>query len=442
MSDSQGQSDELPPEWDTLSGAERAVDGFLRGAHLAAAHELPPLVAQHAQVLGGSDAVVYLADLQQTQLVPFLGPAASSAHAHPQPLLIDTTLAGLAFQRSDVLSQRDEDIADAPHPGHGVRLWIPLIDGTERLGVLGLIVDEDAARHDPLLRLRLWRFATLVAEVIMTKTLYGDAIVLARRQAPMALAAEIQWGLLPPLTFACQAVVVAGALEPAYEVAGDSIDYAVDAGVTRFAVFDSMGHGLHSATLSALAVAAYRNARRSARSLTMTADAIDIAITDVFGGEMFATAVVAELDTDSGVLSWINAGHPEPLLLRDHHIVKPLRIPPGLPFGLDLTPQPEPYQIGTVRLQPGDQVLLYTDGVIEARSPTGEFFGLDRLIDLITRHDAAGLSPAETMRRVVRSLLQHQQSQLSDDASLLLVDYRSGAQDLLMPEDLPLPRTS
>ena len=330
----------------------------------------------------------------------------------------------------------DENGDQAPPVEHGVRLWIPLIDGTERMGVLGVVVDDEPARGDDLLRPRLWRFATLVAEVLATKTGYGDTIMRVRRQAPMSLAAEIQWGVLPSLTFACEDVVVAGALEPAYEVAGDSIDYAVDAGVARFAVFDGMGHGLTSAQLCSLTVAAYRNARRSGRSLTATAQTVDAAVESVFGGASFITAVLAELDTDTGQLTWINAGHPEPLLLRGGRLVKHLHTEPGFPFGIGLQPQPATYQVATERLQPGDHVLLYTDGVIEARSPQGEFFGVDRLIDLIARHEAAALSPAETMRRLVRALLEHQQGQLDDDASLLLVQYKGGTQKRFLPDNL------
>jgi len=81
----------------------------------------------------------------------------------------------------------------------------------------------------------------------------------------------MQWSLLPPLTFACHEVTVGAALESAYEVAGDTVDYAVDPGWARVAVLDGMGHGLQAAQLASLAVAAYRNARRSDRRLTETA---------------------------------------------------------------------------------------------------------------------------------------------------------------------------
>jgi serine phosphatase RsbU (regulator of sigma subunit) len=280
---------------------------------------------------------------------------------------------------------------------------------------------------------RFRRFASLVAELVMTKNLYSDTIVRTRRRSEMGLAAEMQWSLLPPLTFACDQVVVAGALEPAYEVAGDSVDYAVDAGRARFAVFDSMGHGLSSAQLAVLAVASYRNSRRQDRSLVATAQAIDEAVYDVFAGDAFTTALIAELDTDTGILSWVNAGHPDPLLLRGGHTVKALETDHGLPLGLGPAVGPAPHLLGTEHLQPGDRVLIYTDGVTEARSPDHQFFGVERLVDLLNRNFAGGLPAPETMRRLIRALLEHQQGQLDDDATMLLVEWRSGTQQRLVP---------
>jgi serine phosphatase RsbU (regulator of sigma subunit) len=193
-----------------------------------------------------------------------------------------------------------------------------------------------------------------------------------------------------------------------------------------------MGHGLQSAQLATVSVAAYRNARRAGRSLTGAAVAIDQGVLSAFGGEAFTTAVLAELDTDAGVLSWINVGHLEPLLLRHNHLVKQLSSEPNLPFGLGLSPA-RTFSIGSEHLQRGDAVLLYTDGVVEARSPSGELFGLERLVDLVTRNLAAELPPNETIRRTVRELLAHQQAQLRDDATLLLVHWSGETSPRLLP---------
>ncbi len=419
------------------SAGEQLVDELLSAAHLLAQHDLPGLLAAHGRRLGVARTLAYLADLQQEVLVPFVGPDGPGVDETVGSLSVDATVAGRAYQHVQALTQ---DL-----PGGQQRLWLPLLDGSERLGVLSVVAERQALEHPELLA-RLRAFAALAAELVMTKTLYGDTIVRLRRTGTMGLAAEMQWSLLPPLTFACDAVTVAAALEPAYQVAGDTVDYAVDPGCARVAVFDGMGHGLQSAQLASLTVAAYRNARRSDRSLTETARSIDDALLSVFGGEAFTTAVLAELDTDTGRLEWVSAGHPEPLLLRGGKLVKTLHVDPAPPLGLghatdphatELYARADPITVGSEQLEPGDRVLFYTDGVTEARSPEGDFFGPERLVDLISRNLAGGLPTPETMRRVVRALLTHQQGQLSDDATMLVLEWRSGNQAALLPSDPP-----
>src|SRR3982750_1984984 len=183
-----------------------------------------------------------------------------------------------------------------------------------------------------------------------------------RRRQPMSLAAEIAWNLLPPLTFGTDRVVISCVLAPAYEVGGDSFDYAVDGDSARFAVFDAMGHGLNAGLLATVAVGAYRNSRRQDLDLPGTVRVIDAAIAAAFGPERFVTAVIAELNLASGGLTWHSAGHPAPLLLRGGRVVKALEAEPGLPLGLGGGVEPAWEQ-----LEPGDRVLFFYDGVVEAR---------------------------------------------------------------------------
>ena len=402
---------------------------MMSGAHLLAAHDLPSHVARHAASIGLRDAHIYLADLQQHKLVPFHAPGGPETFEHATALSIDATLAGRAFQQVTTLSAA---VSDQPENlPLRVQAWVPLLDGTDRLGVLAVTVDASAPiERGTTVGDRLRLLASIVADLIMTKTLYGDTIVRVRRLAPMGLAAEIQWSLLPPLTFTSPEISIAAALEPAYQVAGDSVDYAVDAGVAHFAVFDGMGHALPSAQLVSLVVAAYRNARRTGQNLTSTLRHIDDVVAVTYP-DSFATGVLTRLDTSTGQLTWVSAGHPPPLLLRAGHHVKTLELEPHLPFGLGL-PAGEVH-IGTEQLQPGAHVLIYPDGVTEARSPHGELFGDQRLTDLIRRHLADGLPAAETMRRTVTALLEHQGSVLTDDATLLLAQWRPEHPDRLLP---------
>jgi serine phosphatase RsbU (regulator of sigma subunit) len=403
----------------TPAGFDLALDRLIHGSQAASPDQLPDLVADAAGDFGSEDTLIYLADVQQRVLVPFVAPVGHHHDTYADALGIDSTVAGRAFQHTRQLSQS----APAGPGGERTRIWLPLLAGAERLGVLGITLPTQALDDTDGMR-RLEHFTSIVAALVMNKTLYGDSIVRTRRTNPMTLAAELQWSLLPPLTFISPSITVAGGLEPAYEVAGDSLDYAVDAGTARFAVFDGMGHGLVSAQLISLVVAAYRNARRLGQSLTETAGHIESAVNEVFRDDSFATGMVCELDTASGRLTWISAGHLEPLLLRGGRFVRTLHVEPMLPLGLNealgdrLTAE-----VGSEQLEPGDLVLIYTDGVTEARSPGGEFFGQDRLVDMVLRNLAAGLATPETMRRVVHALLDHQAGHLDDDATLLIIEW-------------------
>ena len=137
-----------------------------------------------------------------------------------------------------------------------------------------------------------------------------------------------------PLTFGTEGIVISGLLEPAYEVGGDSFDYAVNGDLAHFGLFDMMGHGLEAASLSSVVIGAYRSARRKLLDLPETYVQIDRTLVELTGGERgFATGLLAELRLDEGVLRFISAGHLSPLLLREGKVVKSLIARPALPFG-------------------------------------------------------------------------------------------------------------
>jgi serine phosphatase RsbU (regulator of sigma subunit) len=79
--------------------------------------------------------------------------------------------------------------------------------------------------------------------------------------------------------------------------------------------------------------------------------------------------------------------------------------------------------VATEPLEPGDGVLFFTDGVIEAMLPDGERFGIDRLADLAGQHASALVAPEEIVRLLVRSVIDHQDTQLADDATIVLVQW-------------------
>lgn len=375
------------------------------GHLLDASHDLAPddLVAaltRAAKALDAEDVAVYLVDYEQNLLVPL--PDGTDR----TPLEIDTTLAGRVFA---AVAVRDADIES------GRRLWLPLLDGAERLGVLGLTLPS----IDEALRVRCTWLATLVAELLMTKGQYTDSYFLTRRRQPMSLAAEMQWQLLPPLTFVTPRVVIAGLLEPAYEVAGDAFDYALNGDTAHLAVIDPVGHDLTASVLAAVTVGSYRHSRRAGLGLAETYAVADQAIATEFGGERFVTGQFAQLDCVTGRLQWLNAGHPLPLLVRRAKVVDTLACHPVPPLGLGLG-EPE---IATAALEPGDRVLFYTDGVTEGRDLAGEPFGEARLADLLVRETLAGQPAAETMRRLAHAILAHQGRTPRDDATMVFLEW-------------------
>ena len=358
-------------------------------------------VAGHMARIGLDDVAVYLVDLDQRLLVP-LGPASSTSG---EPLEIDATPAGQAFRTNKTVCE--------PAPAGGTRLWAPLLDGADRLGVLATTVVE----ADELTRDRVRHMASITAGLVVAKSAYGDNLALSRRVRDMDLAAELRWSMLPPLTFTSDRVAVAGVLEPAYEIAGDAFDYAVNGDVVHLAIIDAMGHGLEASRMASLAVGSYRHSRRHGLGLEDTFSAMDKVVADQFGTERFVTGQLVRLDLRTGELTWVNAGHPRPLVWRKGQPAGDLHCETSLPLGMGYVPA----EVAQVSLQPGDAVLFLTDGVIEARSPGGDFFGRARLAEMWLEAIAGGELPAEIMRRLCHGILDHQRGRLQDDATLLMV---------------------
>ena len=150
--------------------------------------------------------------------------------------------------------------------------------------------------------------------------------------------------------------------------------------------------------------------------------AIDQALTSNYDDDSFATGIIGRLAFGTGRLEWSCAGHPPPLLLRGRKVVAELTNEPVLPFGLRGTPE-----LSTADLEPDDAILLYTDGVTEARGADGDLFGLDRLTDLLEQEAASNQPPEEILRRLVQALLGRQPEGLRDDATLLLVKWTDRA---------------
>ncbi|WP_431043459.1 PP2C family protein-serine/threonine phosphatase [Streptomyces sp. P1-3] len=402
------------PGRDTVDRSEGFGERLL-GVLLDRAHEMPPqlvapLIAEEVARVGGRDISILLQDYAQLLLVPL--PGRRLTVGEPEP--IADSPAGTAFLEATTVEVPQAD---------GLRMYLPLLDGSDQVGVLALTLDTVDDDDRRLLR----RLAGLIADMLVTKHSYTDQFFLARRREPMSVAAEIQWSLLPPLAMSVPQVSVAGILEPAYSVAGDSFDYALNDDILHVAVVDAMGHGLNAATMATVAIGAYRHSRRAGIGLSEIYAFMDRAIAEQFGPEHFVTAQMMRLNTATGHLQWVNAGHPPPLLIRNRQVLRQLESPTTLPVGFG----GEEPQVSEQTLHRGDRVLCFTDGLIEEHEAGQEQFGEEQLIHWVNRIGQKEKGVRAVVRSLSHTLKEERGGSTSDDATLFLIEWHGGAADHL-----------
>jgi hypothetical protein len=300
----------------------------------------------------------------------------------------------------------------------GWRACVPITVGGERFGVLDVRLADEPG---PGLVAELERVAMVLAFALAVAGRATDEVELARRGRPLSLPAEIQWELLPRLALVAPEYVVAGTVEPAYDVGGDTFDYTAQPAALTLSVTDAMGHGLQAALLAGLAVAALRNARRRPGGLLEQADHANRALHAQFGGERFVTGQVLRLDVPGGTGAVVNAGHPLPRLVRGGRI-ELVELDADLPLGVD---PGAIYQVQPLQLEPGDRLVLVSDGVLDAAPEGGAAYGAGRL-DGVLRANRE-LAPYEVARLVVQEVLAHRAGDLADDLTVVCLDWRGPA---------------
>jgi serine phosphatase RsbU (regulator of sigma subunit) len=380
------------------------VTELQRALDEAPPHAVVPVLARVLEDhFGAKDATLFLADYSESVLERF-DPAATIGPGD-RPVPLEGTSAGRAYRLQT-------PVIDDEGPG-----WtghFPVSVRSERFGVLSVVLPAPPELDVAIV---LEVVSRTLGYVIASARRYTDVFERVRRRRNLALAAEMQWELLPVLGYVAAEFSLAGALEPAYEVAGDNFDYAVEAERVWISTTDAMGHGLRAAMLASLAVNAIRNSRRGGAGLLEQAALAGQVVAEQFGGAEFVTGLLMCIDIATGKAEAVNAGQGLVWRLRGG-AVEPVPFEADPPLG----PFPEiQYRVQPVDMAAGDRLVLVSDGVLEAGPVRGDGFGVLRLRALLdaTRQR----SPLECVRLVVDAVKEHQQGELRDDATVVCLDW-------------------
>lgn len=385
---------------------QRALSELLAAVDSGTVDSLAPLVQAVMSRFEACEASLYVSDYDGTVLMP--APGSSVVGTDPSPIEVEGTLPGRAYRTKELVEEQGPD---------SCLLWAPVIERSEPLGVLKL---EVSAIDDTMRRIAR-DAGVMVGHLLLTARGYTDAYELLRRRRDMSLAAEMHWDVLPARNFFDATASICGDIEPAYDVGGDAFDYSFNNGFLDVGIMDAMGHGLEAALLSTQSVGAYRYARRRGAPLDEIAHTIDETLARQFGGDKFVTGFLARLDTSSGRFEWVNAGHVPPLLLRSGRIDSYLESEPQCPMGIQYL---EEVTVRETELREGDCVMLYSDGVIDSRTPEGEQFTLERLARVVEEHDLQEGPVGQVVHKVIEEVTFHSGGPLRDDATCLLVQYK------------------
>jgi hypothetical protein len=390
------------PEGGHRRGRAMTLAGALEAAEAAAPVESLDVVANMlVEHLGAASVSFLITDFTGSSVVR-LGAAGGVDTGEPARRIM---LRGTLYD--DVIRTQRPSVEDTGE-GTMVRIVAPVTNRGDAVGLLELFLP---AAPDAEVMREIGETAHALAYIVIANRSFTDVYQWGRRTMPLSLAAEIQHRLLPA-SLACEAAqfAVAGALEPADHVGGDTFDYVIDRDTVQLSVTDAMGHDVEAALLATLAVSALRRARRAGGDLADQARQADQAMRE-HGHKGYVTGQLLRISLLDGRTEFINAGHPWPLRMRDGQ-VRELTPKIDMPFGFSA---PHTYRVQSLDLRPGDRLVMLTDGMLEGNANSVDLSGL--IVRTRTLH------PREAARTLIAAIVDANDGHLQDDATVMCLDW-------------------
>jgi serine phosphatase RsbU (regulator of sigma subunit) len=391
---------------------ERRRSALNLGVLLSAAEAAPPIAAADviasalADTLGGRDVSFLIADYSGQSLIR-LGQAdadAGSGHKRSEAVPLVGTPHGRALAGQQVEVVADED-------GRS-RLFAPVTSRGEAVGVLELGLDGEP---DARALAAVAGAAHALAYIVIANRRYTDLYEWGQRSLPLSLEAEIQHRLLPG-SYTCEAgqFTLAGWLEPAGDVGGDTFDFSLERDTLHLSMTDAMGHTLQASLLATVLVGALRNGRRRGLDLAGQAAGAEKALAGYADDSSFVTGQLVRVDLREGVARIVNAGHPPPIRLRDGQ-AETVALHADSPFASGGGPD---YRVQDLQMRAGDRLVFLTDGMLERNATDVDVFSC------LTagRH----LHPREAVQELTRAVVGACGGELRDDATVLCLDWHGG----------------
>jgi serine phosphatase RsbU (regulator of sigma subunit)/AcrR family transcriptional regulator len=379
-----------------LGGARRVPVDIARILDEIPPHLFPEQFVSEARRISGGPVALYVLDIDGTHLLRLAGPEQFPARLDA-PLALGPELAEDGIP--DLRARLESDL-----PGVTMApMWL-------RGRAIGLLLGLRAA-EEPLVE--LGRHGAAAMELVGG---YTDVIDAARRRKETRAAAELQQSLLPPRIARLGGGELAGSVLPSYEVGGDWFDYVENRDGAWIAIADAVGKGATAGALGGIALAALRAARRSDQTLEAAAQTMHEVISDVGRPEFFVTAIVARWNAVYSVLSWVNCGHPPPLVARADDTIDQLLTDPELPLGL--FERERRFVRHQRHLEDHERLILHSDGITARRTREG-LFGLDGIERAIRQ--AESRSATAMARAIQEAVMTAAEDPLQDDAVAIVL---------------------